>query len=129
MSLLDKLRGALGFGPKLRNKPGGMAWINGLATSCGAEELNNRAVKTVRVDESGLWEIEPTQRFVATHDFRFKESRSFVKRGSVVFIHAIGDEHLEPWRDTGLTTDEVRDLYAPAPEKVLIHSPEKGEHA
>lgn len=92
----------------LRNKPQGMAWIRGLH---GDEApLNGRAVKTVRV-EGGIWDIDPEQPIVLTNWVR--DATGHVSHPGPAFIVGIPDENLEPWKDTGLTDEEVRDLYAP----------------
>jgi hypothetical protein len=119
MNLLDKLRGALGFGPKLRNKPGGMAWINGIPdTGTGEAATNCSAVRTVRLTNSGHWEIDPPIEFRVRGLCRGFQGHIY-SPGELVRTVAVLDEFLEPWKEDGVTDSEVRDLYAPAPEKVL----------
>jgi hypothetical protein len=79
----------------------------------GAEDLNGRAVKTVRVSENGMWEIEPQQRFVCTQDCRFGASQRFIREGQAVWVGSVADALLEPWKEDGVTDGEVRELYAP----------------
>lgn len=111
MSLYERIKGA--FRPALRNKPGGMAWIRGIDTGMGAEALNGRAVKTVRVHESGLWEIEPEQCFTATRNALFGRHQVMVFAGEVVVVGAIGDRLLEPWRDMDWTAKDESARYLP----------------
>jgi hypothetical protein len=113
MSLVNRIKSALGFKPPLRNKVGGMSWIKGIAYSAGAEQMNNRAVKTVRMADNGLWEIKPQQRFVCTQDCRFGASQRFISRGQAVWVGYVADELLEPWKEDGVTDGEVREFYAP----------------
>lgn len=94
--------------PVLRNKPGGYAWIRGLD---GDEApLNGRAVKTVRF-VNGYWEIEPAQPIRLT-DYTTDVTGQLCHPGDAV-VDGLLDKNLEPWKDTGLTDEEVRDLYAP----------------
>jgi hypothetical protein len=98
--------------PVLRNRAGGMAWVRGVNDhSVGASALNGRAVKTVRLRETGTWAIEPELAFIASQSFTWN-GKEF-PAGEAVWVGGIADECLEPWKDTGLTTEEVRDLYAP----------------
>jgi hypothetical protein len=121
MTLIDKLRGALGFGPKLRNKRGGMAWVKRYGENYGAHALAGNAVKTVSLVQGKFWVIAPPLEYTVTGACRVLSPNGITARpGDRVTATAIADECLEPWRDTGLTTDEVRDLYAPAPEKVTV---------
>jgi hypothetical protein len=118
MSIFDRIKGALGLGPKLRNRPGRMAWIRGIAPGNGSEKLNGRAVKTVRINaETGLWLVKPSQVFLATADCAFGLSKRPVKKGQAVAVSEISDELLEPWKDDGVTPMEVACLYEPAPAK------------
>jgi hypothetical protein len=105
---IDWLRGK----PSLRNKPGGMAWVQSDGLHSGAERLRNAAVKTLSVRENGMWRIEPPLGYIATHPQRFADGTLYAP-GDVIVIGAIHDSALEPWKDTGLTESEVRDLYAP----------------
>ena len=94
--------------PGLRNVPGGMAWICG---QVGEEAtLNGRAVKTVRFAD-GVWQIKPEQFVVFRRHMMDGHGR--VCRAGLAAVVGIPDDCLEPWKDTGLTDEEVRDLYAP----------------
>lgn len=96
--------------PTLRNRPQGMAWIYGLN---GVDSfLNGRAVKTVRF-VNGYWEIEPAQPIYLT-DYTTDVTGQLCHPGDGV-IDGILDKNLEPWKDTGLTDEEVRDLYSKQP--------------
>jgi hypothetical protein len=99
--------------PKLRNKPQGMAWIRDLDDVPGAEVMNGRAVKTVRLKESGYWAIEPVQEWRATGSILV--NGSLVRPGDLLTTSAICDACLEPWKDTGLRDEDVRALYEPGP--------------
>lgn len=88
-------------GAKLRNKPGGMAWIKGLATGGGADVLNGRAVKTMSVDARGIWIIQPPQDWTATADILCTANGHRAFAGQGVRTTGIGDAHLEPWKDLG----------------------------
>jgi hypothetical protein len=99
--------------PVLRNKPQGMAWVRGLPNVLpGASQLNGSAVKTSRLLSSGKWEIEPHLAFLATADFIWNNAD--YQTGEAVWIRAIADECLEPWKDTGLSQEDVDALYAPS---------------
>lgn len=105
---LDWLRG----GPKLRNRPGGMAWICGvIGDGTGAEQLNNRVVKTIRLAASGKWCVEPSQHFIAERDFMW--DGVWYSLGDRVGVKAIVDDCLEPWKNAGVSDEEVRNLYEP----------------
>lgn len=113
MNLFDRIKSALGFKPSVRNKAGGMAWLRGVPSGCGAEQLNGRAVKTVRVQETGLWLIDPPQRFTATRDGIFGMSQRPIYRDGAVVVSEVADALLEPWKEDGVTDADVRELYAP----------------
>jgi hypothetical protein len=106
--------------PRLRNVPGGMAWIRNLDDVVGSAALNGRAVRTVRLHSSGKWEIEPPQGYLATVDARLIPSERIVRAGDAITVVAICDECLEPWQDTGLTESEVRELFAPRLSKEAV---------
>jgi hypothetical protein len=99
MSLISRIKDV--FRPKLRNRAGGMAWVRGVRSGMGAEDLNGRAVKTVCLTEGGLWEIDPPQCFIATRQSIFGARQVLVLAGQVVRITAVADELLEPWREVG----------------------------
>jgi hypothetical protein len=125
MSLIDRIKSALGFKPALRNKAGGMAWVRGIPAGCGAEQLNNRAVKTVLVQETGLWEIDPPQDFKVTRACLFGLGQVLVFEGQVVTVSAIHDDLLEPWRDMDWNAKDESHRYLPpvAPAPARITSP------
>lgn len=99
--------------PTLRNKPGGMAWIKSFGHEYGADAMAGRAVKTVCLNEFGSWRIEPAQEYVLTAYAHFMPQGLHGRPGDVMVCAGLGDEYLEPWKDTGLTDEEVRELYAP----------------
>ncbi len=116
MNIFDRIKGALGLGPKLRNKPGGYAWIRGVDTQNGDSVMNGRAVQTVRLDETGLWLIDPPQQYKLTRSTHFEITDTRVSADSIVVINGLADEYLEPWKDDagGVSNDEVRKLYEPS---------------
>jgi hypothetical protein len=123
MSIVDRIKGALGLGPKLRNKPGQMAWVKGVRAGCGADQLNGRAVKTVLFNtETGLWKVEPAQVFIATEDGLFGMSKSPIAKGQPVAVSEISDVLLELWKEDGVTPNEVERLFD-APKPVKERSP------
>lgn len=117
MNVFRRIKAALGFGPKLRNRCNGMAWVKGVSSSVGAEQLNGRAVKTVRIDrESGLWVIDPPQSFICTRSCLFGLAQSPIVRGRVVTVACIADDLLEPWREIGDgEKDESAEWLPPVP--------------
>lgn len=93
--------------PKLRNKPGGLAWIRIVDRGDGAFALNRRVVQTVRADpvSPGFWVIDPPQKFQA-QVFMLSMSGGLIPPGAVVDVMGMHDDLLEPIRDVG---DEERD--------------------
>lgn len=98
--------------PPLRNKAGGMAWVKSGELHAGAETLGGAAVKTVCVNERGMWQIEPHLGYIATANQRFPDGTVYL-RGEAVIICGLHDSALEPWKDDGITDSEVRELFAP----------------
>lgn len=117
MSLFDRIRDA--FRPALRNRAGGTAWILGIPSGVGAEDLNGRAVKTVRVLSDGMWEIDPPQGFVATRNCLFGRDQVLVLAGEAVIVRAVGDQLLEPWRDMDWTVKDESARWLPATPKQI----------
>lgn len=111
--ILEALRGApptptgppAPLPPVLRNKPGGMAWIKGIHTDFGADVLNGRAVKTVRLNDRGSWVIDPPQLFCFTRHCYNRRTMESYSRGQSMRVDGLEDEFLEPWKDIG---DEER---------------------
>jgi hypothetical protein len=112
MNLLDALKRVCGMAPVLRNKPGGMAWVQSGRFHSGAEKLEGQAVRTASVDAEGYWRIEPRLAYITTAPQVFADGL-VADRGRVVFIERIQDSALEPWKDTDITDEEVRELFAP----------------
>lgn len=100
---------------RLRNKPGGMAWIKLSECSDGSSALNGRIVQTKRV-EGGFWDVEPQQEFVIK-SFGLAESGRLVRPGELVVVKGIRDDCLVPLPDTGITSEEVTQLYQSSPVK------------
>jgi hypothetical protein len=93
--------------PPLRNKPGGLAWINSkVGDGDGSEVLVNRIVQTVRLRHSDMWQIEPPQEYTVTSPvFNVPSGKQFLAGDRVVSI-GIRDECLTPIPDVG---DDARD--------------------
>ena len=122
MSLLGRIRAALRrepppSAPVLRNRVGGMAWIqvkDDMGT--GADAMTGRAVKTVAVNAHGLWTIDPVQTYVAAKTHRLHNA-AVIYKGQTAIISGIADSALIPWKEDGVSDSEVRDLYQPKPER------------
>lgn len=113
MSLLNKIREVFGCKPKLRNKAGGMAWINsGVDQGCGEGALIGRIVKTVSVRRGDAWIIEPPQFYIVTHPCTFVANGHKAEAGDKGLAIAITDACLTPIQGD-ISDEEVRDLYAP----------------
>lgn len=104
--------------PVLRNKPGGMAWIRNIRDVPGSEALNGRAVKTVALIEGRFWSVEPAQRYTATAMCLTHRDRLIMPGDSQLAVGVL-DECLEPWKEDGVSDEEVRDLYAPTDHDAL----------
>jgi hypothetical protein len=91
--------------PTLRNRPGGLAWINS-SIDCGEGSiaLVNRIVRTTALLPDGMWVIEPEQPYVLTKHARFNDGEVF-EAGRAVRSIAIKDECLTPM--PGITDDET----------------------
>lgn len=110
-------------GPTLRNKPGGMAWINGVIDSGdGARVLVNRVVVTKRLINGDMWEIDPPQRYVATTFTRFSNG-VLVHAGDTVTAIGMRDMCLTPIREVGDgERDESLAWLPPVPTKSLTNA-------
>jgi len=95
----------------LRNKPDGMAFIRISNVKDGSDAMDGRIVQTKRVN-AGFWLIEPPQTFVA-RDYCVADDGRVGTPGTIVTCTEIHDDLLEPLKDTGLSEEEVRDLYSP----------------
>lgn len=97
MNLWNRLRDAAGFGPKLRNKAGGMAWINSKVDEGeGSAALVNRVVKTMRIAHGDFWAIDPPQVYTITSPSRNMISGLRLQPGMRVVSMSIRDECLTP---------------------------------
>lgn len=100
-SLFDRMRDFI-IGkqpPTLRNRPGGMAMIHGLA-NVDSGKLNGRIVTTVSAGPDGYWVIEPPQPFVV--QLRWKTIRGeMAEPGDRVEMVELADEHLRPLKNPG----------------------------
>jgi hypothetical protein len=126
MNIWTKLR-ALFIKDRLRNKRGGMAWIKAsIDVGDGAIAIAGSAVKTVALDENGMWLIDPQVSYVATANVRFLKSGQSFRKGDVVTILSIVDDCLEPWRDDDMTKEsEERSFQPPAPKREILALPVK----
>lgn len=118
MNLIDRFTNLLrGKRPSaLRNKPGGIAWIR--ISDRAALQLNGRIVTTVRSDERGFWTVDPVQSFTLS-DFSVNVRGSIVPPGAAVELLSIADDCLITIPDTGVTDEEVADLFAPKQPEVV----------
>lgn len=116
MSIPSRIRDFLSpsASPTLRNKPGGMAWINAnVDEGEGSVALVNRIVRTVHAQAGGFWRIDPPQVYTITRSAYNAVSSLRVRPGDSVLSIAIHDECLTPIPDAGITDEEVRELYSP----------------
>lgn len=114
MNLIDRIKSAFGSKPAvptLRNKPGGMAWVNFGKDSTGLDDLQGRFVCTRRLAEGMKWELDPPQDFVASANYRWGSKA--VLTGDRVTATAIHDSYLVPIPAQPISDSEVRELYAP----------------
>lgn len=120
MSLFDRIREFFVPGSSLRNRPGGVAYINnrivGMPGS-GIEMLVGCYVVTRRVVHGDFWEIEPPQKMLALKNYRDATGR-LCYAGDVGLVVNIGDYALTPIPDAKLSKREVQRLYEPGPVKV-----------
>lgn len=123
MSLWNHLRDFFGGAPKLRNKAGGMAWIKLHGTEFGAGVLAGLPVKTVRLVDRSFWEVKPMPSYVLTANVLWEGM--FVPAGTTVYVRALADEVLEPWRDIG--DDEQSEESAFQPPVPAVREPRKVE--
>jgi hypothetical protein len=109
MSLFNKIRSLFRQdAPRaLRNKPGGMAWINAaIDEGTGAFVLIGHPVRIVRLIDGDYWMIDPPQSYVLTSRTKFTADRKIYPAGSRITFRAVRDDCLTPWRDLG---DEAQD--------------------
>jgi hypothetical protein len=73
--------------PPLRNRPGGLAWIN-REIDCGegSAALRNRVVTTTWLKDGDLWAIDPPQAYVLTRDTNFANGYRAAKGDTVTAI-------------------------------------------
>jgi hypothetical protein len=108
MSILSNFRALFTRKPGLRNKPHQMAWVVGMPGSDA--QLNGRAVKTVSFAD-GIWRIDPPQHVIyRTWTQGLDGTVNPPGRHQVI---GLLDANLEPWKEDGVTDEEVTQLYAP----------------
>lgn len=108
MSILPHFRALFTRKPGLRNKPHQMAWIVGLRRIDAP--LNGRAVKTVSFTD-GYWLIDPPQK--VERDAWHRDAMGNISPPGIYEVVGLFDKNLEPWKEDGITQDEVTALYAP----------------
>lgn len=116
-SLLSKLRDFL-LGeqpPALRNRPGGLARIRRYGPEYGADVLAGWIVTTERADGC-FWTCSPIPVYQLTSTVRF-HGGDVRLAGTWVQVVGMPDELLDPIPDTGITKEEVADLFAPSKTK------------
>jgi hypothetical protein len=111
-AILDFLGGSKSEPPTLRNRPGGMAMIQGF-DSHGFDVLNGRIVTTVRLNGDGFWDIDPPQDLIVTADVTLHPARVFIPAGNICRGTGLPDHNLRPLPGLPLSEAEVRELYAP----------------
>lgn len=91
----------------LRNRPGGLAWIQIPAkyNGTGVEVLHGRHVTTVGLNSHGRWLIEPAQSFTAGPRGFSRSGRTF-NEGERATVIAITDEQLIPVPDFDFRQEE-----------------------
>lgn len=118
MNLLNKASEFFGFGPKLRNKAGGYAFVNATVDEgCGSGAMVNRVVCTVKLDREDLWFIEPPQEYVVTGNVIFTVTGTEARKGDRVRIVSLRDNCLTPIPGDLCSDEEVSSLYQSNPTK------------
>lgn len=99
--------------PALRNKPGGMAYLNARCNEgSGTGALVGRIVQTVSFDAaSQYWRIDPPQPYTVTADTHFKSG--FVAAGTNTFCIGVSDVGLTPLADPGHEEQDESLRYLP----------------
>jgi hypothetical protein len=117
MRLLTILKRLLGG---LRNRPGGMAYINSSVSRSGAgADLVGRFVITRRVSDGDCWEIDPPQQYVARTD-ALDAGGNFMCAGCLYTCVTVRDRALTPIPDAKLSHKDVARLYEPAPAPTVV---------
>ena len=123
MKLLDKIRDAFGFAPRLRNKPGGMALIRVADRDwlyCGANAINGFVVKT-KSHVDGHWLIEPKPEFLASRNFHHKGM--FFPKGALLVVAGLDDKNLEPLPEVGDDAVDEMVLLVGKPQEARAKEP------
>jgi hypothetical protein len=93
--------------PALRNRAGGLAWINArVDEGDGAVALVNRVVRTVRITGEDFWLIDPPQAYVCTARSVNVATGIVARPGEIVLVDGIRDASLTPIPSIG---DDERD--------------------
>lgn len=111
---LQWLRRVIGLRRKpLRNKAGGLAWINAaIDEGAGTDALIGRVVTTVRANEDGFWVIDPPVLFRATGPVHTRKGFS-AKGGTLLRVLGMHDASLTPLQDPGEEAQDESLRYLP----------------
>jgi hypothetical protein len=109
---LPSLRRLVGLGPKLRNKPGGMAWIKPFGHNYGADAMAGQAVRVVQIARGTTWLVEPAPTCRLTSSVIDGDDRLH-RSGSLVEFNTLEDSQLEPWRDHDWSGEDESARYLP----------------
>jgi hypothetical protein len=104
---------------RLRNKPGGLAWIRIKDGSDGSHVLHGRVVTTVRLASDGLWDIEPPQSFFSAYPL----CDSYGTRGPAgtrCDVDGLDDDCLQPIGAPGESEQDETLLWKPVPRLIPL---------
>lgn len=97
MSLFERIRSALRkeppIAPPLRNRVGGLAWIEAKDIP-GAQVLHGRVVCTVAMGADGNWQLDPPQVFIASENLAYRGK--VYPAGTEVRVLGARDNRLNP---------------------------------
>jgi hypothetical protein len=107
--------------PALRNRAGGMAWINAkIDEGEGSGALVNRVVRTVRIAGEDFWQIDPPQAYVCTALSVNVATGMVGRRGDNMLVTGIRDGALTPIPSIGDgERDESLAWLPPVPTRAL----------
>lgn len=88
--------------PRLRNKPGGLAYINSrIDEGDGAHVLVNQVVRTVRLSGTDFWVVDPAPAYLCLKNALNTNSGQVYRAGDRIRVFSIKDESLTPIRGIG----------------------------
>lgn len=120
MSIFTRIRDFLvpAAPPALRNKPGGLAWVNSnVDEGGGTEVLVHRVVRVVRLADADFWRVDPPLEYVATARLKFANGFR-ADPGDRIVVGGVRDHCLTPI-DGNVTSEEVEQLYQPGPQPTV----------